>query len=167
MNQEKTTRRRTALLALLQGLLLSLAALAAGAQTDSGESAQEQIVGVYALAEYRAHGAEPIGRISYDEAGRMWAMLFPPGREPISNDSTPDEYRDTMRGVVAYYGSYDVDEATGRVIHHVEAASNPSWVGTDFIRWFRFENGDLRISLNPEFNNPLLWRRLPDGAAND
>ena len=46
--------------------------------------------------------------------------------------------RDATR-VRGYYGTYDVDETTRRVAHHIESASNPAWIGTDFIRWYRFE----------------------------
>lgn len=142
-------------------LLLAAAALSAEAQTSGDRAARDQLIGVYDLVEYAAHGSRPTGRIAYDETGRMWAMLLPPGREPLTRESSPEAYRTTMRGVVAYYGSYELDEATGRVIHHVEAASNPAWIGAAFVRWYRFEEGHLRISLNPDFDNPLLWRRLP------
>jgi hypothetical protein len=47
----------------------------------------------------------------------------------------------------------------------VEAASNPAWIGDDFIRWYRFENDNLWISLNPDFDDPLLWERLPEGSS--
>ena len=70
-----------------------------------------------------------------------------------------------MRGVVAYYGTYTIDEATQRVIHHVESASNPAWVGDEFIRWYRFEGPNLVISLNDRFDNALLWERLPAQPA--
>jgi glucose/arabinose dehydrogenase len=125
-------------------------------------TAHERIVGVYSLARYAAHGDNPTGRISYDSAGRMWAMLLPPGRKPVTRSSSPEAYRAAMRGLVSYYGTYEIDTATGRVIHHVEAASNPAWVGTDFVRWFRFDGPDLVISLNPRFENTLLWKRLPE-----
>src|SRR5690606_40641522 len=118
-------------------------------------SEREPFVGVYTLPEFRGHGTQPSGRIAYDEAGRMWAVLLPPGREPLTAASTPDDYRTVMRGVVAYYGTYEVDETAGRVVHHVEAASNPAWIGDVFVRWYRFADGDLRLSLNPEFDNPL------------
>lgn len=145
-------------------LLFSVMVAVIGGPAES-QTVQEQLVGVYRLARYAPHGDEPTGRISYDPAGRMWAMIFPPGRQPITSSSMPEEYRDTMRGVVSYYGTYEIDEATGRVIHHVEAASNPDWIGDDFIRWFRFEGRDLVISLNPDFNNSLLWERLPEAAT--
>lgn len=142
---------------------LAVAALVAGSvEPARAQSVQEQLVGVYTLARFAGHGDEPTGRISYDAAGRMWAMVLPPGRSPVSNDSTAEEVRDAMRGVITYYGTYTIDESTGRVTHHLEAASNPAWIGADFVRWFRFEGRDLVISLNPEFENTLLWERLPD-----
>lgn len=133
----------------------------------AAQSVHEQIVGVYRLARYAPHGDEPTGRISYDSSGRMWAMIFPPGRPPLGSSSVPEEYRDVMRGVVAYYGTYEIDESTGRVIHHVESASNPAWIGDEFVRWFRFEGPNLVISLNARFDNALLWERLPGPPAGD
>ena len=142
---------------------VAVAALAAAAAGPArAQTVHEQIIGVYTLAGLASHGDEPTGRISYDAAGRMWAMLLPPGRSPVTNSSTAEEYRDAMRGLVAYYGTYTVDESTGRVIHHLQAASNPAWIGVDFIRWFRLDGPNLVISLSPEFENTLLWERLPD-----
>ncbi len=94
-------------------------------------------------------------------------MLLPPGREPITRDSTPSEYRAAMQGVVTYYGTYTIDEAAGRVTHHVEAGSNPAWIGDDFIRYFRLEGRNLIISLSPEFDNTLVWERLPNNSPTD
>ena len=141
---------------------VALAALIASAAARA-QSVREQLVGVYTLARFAGHGDEPTGRISYDAAGRMWAMVLPPGRSPYTNESTAEEVRDAMRGVITYYGTYTIDESTGRVIHHLEAASNPAWIGDDFVRWFRFDGPNLEISLNPDFDNTLLWERLPDG----
>ena len=147
---------------LVQMLAVFAAASLVAAAPARGQSVQEQLVGVYTLARFAGHGDEPTGRISYDAAGRMWAMVLPPGRNPITNESTAEEVRDAMRGVITYYGTYTIDESTGRVIHHLEAASNPAWIGADFVRWYRFEDRDLVISLNADFENTLLWERLPD-----
>jgi hypothetical protein len=141
---------------------LAVTLLAAPSAADA-QPAQERLIGIYRLVRFTAHGSEPIGRIEYDAGNRMWAMIFPPKRKPIRQGSTPEEYRDTMRGVIAYYGTYTVDEPTGRVIHRVQAASNPAWIGDDFIRWYRFDGSNLLISLNPSFDNPLVWERLPQG----
>lgn len=144
------------------GVLMIATFVAVPAKVATAQSVQEQIVGVYTLARFAGHGDEPTGRISYDAAGRMWAMVLPPGRNPITNESTAEEVRETMRGVITYYGTYTIDESTSRVIHHLEAASNPAWIGDDFVRWFRFDGPNLEISLNPDFENTLLWERLPD-----
>jgi hypothetical protein len=66
-----------------------------------------------------------------------------------------------MRGLVAYYGSYTIDPVAGTVTHHIEGASNPAWLGDNFVRWYRFEGGNLRLSLSSNFGNTLLWQRLP------
>ncbi len=139
--------------------LLSAVAGRASAQSEV-ESIRERLVGVYRLAEYAAHGDEPTGRIWYAPNGQMSAMLFPPGREPLPNDASDDAYRDLMRGVVAYYGRYTIDPDAGTVTHHVEGASNPGWIGDDFVRWYRFEDGKLRLSLNADFRGTLLWERI-------
>lgn len=141
--------------------LAAVFAVPAAAQPGERASVEDTFIGVYELAEYAGHGDDPTGRISYDAGGRMWAMLLPPGREPISDTSTPEDYRAAMSGLVAYYGTYEIDEEEGRVVHHVEAASNPAWAGAEFERWYRFEDGDLRLSLDPDFENPLLWERMP------
>jgi len=135
-------------------------AVRAPAQTDE-DGVREMFIGAYTLAEYAAHGDEPTGRIWYSRGGQMSAMLFPPGREPLSNATSAEDYRAAMSGVVAYYGTYTVDVEAGTVTHHLEGASNPSWIGDDFVRWYRFEDGNLRLSLNPEFQGTLLWQRLP------
>jgi hypothetical protein len=145
--------------------VLGLTILVIKPEPARAQSVQDQLVGTYKLARYAAHGDEPIGRISYDSSNRMWAMLLPPGRAPLNRDSPPEQYRDTMRGVVAYYGTYTIDESTRRVIHHVEAASNPDWIGDDFVRWYRFDGPNLLISLSESFTNPLLWERLTDRPA--
>jgi hypothetical protein len=160
-NAQRSSPPRSSRTAIVLAVLAGLWTTQAAAQSVS-----DRIVGVYRLARFAGHGDEPTGRIAYDSAGRMWAMLLPPGRAPLTQSSSPEEYRATMRGVVAYYGTYTVDEDTGRVIHHVEAASNPAWVGDDFVRWYRFDGGNLLISLNPGFDNPLLWERLPDDPQN-
>ena len=105
--------------------------------TSTPPGARDRFVGVYRLVSFG--NTAQIGRIYYDRAGRMGAQLHPPGRKPLPTaPATPTvaDYREMLRGFVAYYGTYDVDETTRRVAHHIESASNPAWIGTDFIRWY-------------------------------
>jgi hypothetical protein len=133
--------------------------------TKTPASVREPFVGIYALVIYQPHGDTPIGRIQYDGGGRMWALLHPPSRPTLPQSPTLADYQATNRGLVAYYGTFDVDQATSRVIHHVQAGSNPAWFGTDFIRWYKFEGNRLILSLNAQFTSTLTWERLPDVAA--
>ena len=142
-------------------LFLVLGIFTATAEPVQIHNVHKQFVGVYTLARYSGHGDKPTGRLSYDSSGRMWVMLLPPDRQPLTKKSPPEEYKETMRRVVAYYGTYHIDESTGRVIHHVLEASNPAWKGENFIRWYRFKGPDLFISLKPDFSDPLLWKRMP------
>ena len=67
----------------------------------------------------------------------------------------------TAAGYIGYAGRYTIDADAGRVIHHVEAAFLPDWVGTDMIREYRFE--DDILTLRPPAvggTTPVLrWRR--------
>ena len=146
-------------------LFFVLGIFGASAEPARIQTLYAQLVGVYTLTKYTGHGDKPTGRLAYDTSGRMWIMLLPPDRQPLNNSSAPEEFRDTMRRVVAYYGTYKIDEPSGSVIHTVEEASNPAWVGENFRRWYYLNGPDLFISLNPDFDDPLVWRRLTDGPA--
>jgi hypothetical protein len=132
---------------------------------DTPLAARRKLAGLYTLARYAPHGDKPRGRIYYDVAGRMNAMIDPPGRKLLSSSPTVEEYRDFLRGMIAYYGTYSVDESTSRVIHHVEAASNPIWTGTDLVRWYELQGNRLLIrttEVATASTNVLTWERLPD-----
>lgn len=130
--------------------------------TNTPDAARAKFAGIYKLVIYAPYGSNPTGRIYYDRPGRMGAMLYPPGRKPLPQNPTIEDYRAVQRGLIAYYGTYDVDESTSRVIHHIEAASNPAWIGTDFIRWYEFSGDRLTLRTNPTSNSPLVWERLPE-----
>lgn len=123
--------------------------------------ARDPLVGIYRLAVYAPHGDRPTGRIYYDAAGRMGAMLHQPERPALPPNPTIEDYRAASGGLVAYYGTYDVDPSTHRVVHHLEAASNPAWIGTDFFRWYEIDGNRLTLRTNPTSTNPLVWERLP------
>ena len=44
--------------------------------------------------------------------------------------------------------------------HHVESASNPAWIGDDFVRWYRLDGDRLVLSLSEDFDVTLAWQRL-------
>ena len=141
---------------------------------------RDQFVGVYQLIscerkfkdgriEY-PYGQKPVGRITYDKAGRMSAQLMQPGRRSTvapgitfsAGTTGCDELRVAAESFIAYYGRFDIDEATTTVTHHVEACLVPSWVGTDLKRKYRFTARQLVLSVETTNLLELVWEREAD-----
>lgn len=77
---------------------------------------------------------------------------------------TPQEYEAISHGVVAYFGTYTVNQADGIVILHIERSSFPNWEGTDQQRKFEFVGDELRYTAAHSTANPaeaaqLVWKR--------
>ena len=149
---------------------------AAFAATD----AKDRFIGVWRLlrCERRSangavdypYGEKPVGRITYDKAGRMSAQLMRPGRRStvssgvnlIVGNASADEIREAVSGFTAYFGTFDVDESTTTVTHHVQASLVPSWVGTDLRRTYRFEGNRLHLTAVTSSVVELTWEREAD-----
>ncbi len=150
---------------------LGLLGIAAVGSVEARPDARDRLAGVYKLVTYQrraqngdltdVYGPDPIGRITYDRAGRMSAFLMRPGRKPAKDPQavTLEEYRDIHRGFVAYMGTFDVDEASMTVVHHVEAALNPAWIGTDLKRRYEFSGNRLTLSIPGPTTTILVWER--------
>ena len=105
------------------------------------------------------------GRIMYDAAGQMAAQLTYANRARLSSPSTEAERAAAYAGFVSYYGAYEIDEATRKVTHHVEASTNPNWPTTDLVRYFEFADGGdtLRLSIRDaagRTTGTLAWARI-------
>ena len=59
---------------------------------------------------------------------------------------------------IAYSGPCAIDDAAGKVTLKVEAAWRPTYVGTEQVRFFRFENGKM-------FFGPAAGSIRTDGAS--
>ena len=118
----------------------------------------EQFVGTWRLVstEHRdsngslhyPYGQNPIGILMYDSDGHMSVQIMRRGRPAIVaiDSGTPEESRAAFGGYAAYFGTYDINEQEGSVVHHLEASLLP-WVGGDQKRLFVF-SGD-RLTLRP------------------
>ena len=151
------------------------------AYAQAASSARDRFIGVWKLVSCRQkskdgklsdlYGPNPIGRITYDKAGRMSAQLMrrgrrstvPPGTGLGRADVIIEEMREAAGGYIAYFGTFDVDEASKMVIHHVQACLVPSWVGTDLKRAYRFYSNRLALTADqPDGQVELVWEREPD-----
>ncbi len=66
-------------------------------------------------------------------------------------------------GIASYFGTYDVDESTQIVVHHVEVAINPAWPGTDLKRSYKCSGDRLTLSVAyPDGAILLVWEREKD-----
>jgi hypothetical protein len=164
--QENQWKRRQAL-----GLLGSVAVAAVSAHAAA--PARERIVGLYKLAKVvrrTADGQEtvtnanPTGRISYDRSGRVWVLLAPAERKAAADqrNMTMDDYQEMARGLMGYFGTYEVDEAKKKLIIHLEAAANPALTGTTIEREYVLTDTTLTMIVpgNPATLN--VFERLPD-----
>ena len=111
-------------------------------------------------------GEKPVGRIEYDKEGRMFALLMRSGRRSTVapglelDVASVEEIREAVTGFVAYFGSYEVDDASQTVTHHVEVSLVPSWVGTSLKRRFRWDGARLVLTRAvPGTTDELVWVR--------
>ena len=106
-----------------------------------------------ALAE--PYGGMGIGRVTFTAEGRMQSVVCDGRREMPAGEA---------RDYSSYCGNYTFDGA--RLVTRVDAASDPSRVGSDQVRGVRFE-GELvvlspppRQSAGQQEYRELSWQRL-------
>jgi hypothetical protein len=106
---------------------------------------KEQLVGTWDLvstyserpdgSRFGAFGTNPSGRYMLDADGRFAYMIYGSGRPKFASNNrlegTADEYKAAVQGVIAFYGTYAVDEASRTVTWHVERCTFPNWEGSD------------------------------------
>jgi Lipocalin-like domain len=131
-------------LALSILIIVALCALPVCAQQPT-RTLTEQLIGTWDLVEtysersdgtrFGAFGPNPSGRYMLDAQGRFSYMIYGSGRPKFASNNrlegTPDEYKSAVQGVIAFYGTYTVDERTRTVTWHVERCSFPNWEGSD------------------------------------
>jgi hypothetical protein len=109
---------------------------------------------------------EAVGRLMYDAAGNMAGQVMRPGRAAVTHgDAGTRRVRAAYTGYIAYFGTYEVNDAAGTVTHQVAGALNPEWVGGRQVRRLRFD-GD-RLVLEADITRPdgirrhvLTWARV-------
>ena len=160
---------------------LTLAPFADGG--TNGSSARKKFIGVWRLISGESKdqvtsevrypwGTKPVGRLVYDDAGRVFAQLMNPGRRSVGGmanrgaaaaieTASAEDLRAMLTGFNAYFGTFDVDEPARTVIHHLQSALIPSWVGTDQRRKYEFSGSDQLIMFNTASQAAyrLVWQR--------
>jgi hypothetical protein len=118
-----------------------------------------RLIGVWRLVSYTDQqegceesfpfGPEPEGFLIYTPDGFVSAQLMRPGRSPFQSldwhRGTPDEYRESGSGYIAYCGVYEVDEDNETVTHIPSVALLPNLILNGQVRSITL-SGD-RLSL--------------------
>jgi Lipocalin-like domain len=155
--------------------------LAAATALEAAPSIRDRFLGVWRLIRCESrykdgrteypYGEKPVGRITYDKAGRMSAQLMRPGRPAgkvpsgvglVVGNATTDEIREAVDGFASYFGTFDIDEKTKTVTHHVQGCLVPSWVGTDLKRTYQFTANRLTLTATTTATRELVWEREKD-----
>lgn len=131
-------------------------------QVVENHAAREKLIGAWHLAHIDSPGQDgkptnipqPQGMLIYTRDGHMSVQLmYPSSAKALSNEYVQNGYE-------ASFGSYDVDEATHTLTHHVQGSiTGDSLVGKDLPRLYQFTaDGKLTIrSTRPEEHWSVTW----------
>src|ERR1700686_1840087 len=149
----------------------------------SGAGVRKKFIGVWKLISGESKddvtgeirypwGTNPVGRLAYDDAGRGFAQLMNPGRPSVGGmanrgaaaaiaTASAEDMREMLTGFNSYFGTFDIDEPARTVVHHLQSALIPSWVGTDQRRKYEFSGSNQLIMLNTasQVSYRLVWQR--------
>ena len=110
-------------------------------------------------------GKNPVGTIVV-QGGHCYVQIMS-GDVPSFTAATPSVSEQMsaslLSSYIAYSGPCTIDEGVGKVTLKVEAAWRPNYVGTEQIRFFRFENGKMLFGPAPDsmkVGSEALTRRL-------
>ena len=145
-----------------QALLVSAVSMAA----QSGIAyADPSIIGTWKVLSYvsrdeetgeeaKPWGDKPSGYLIYTASGYMSAVGHAEGRTPPT--SAEDRVK-LYSGLTAYSGKYT--RTPEGVIHHVEVAWNPAWIGTDQVRYVRFDDDNTMQITTPPVKSTVDGRK--------
>lgn len=155
-------------------IIIAAAAVSIGYDQQARSApVKDRLVGTWKLVKWEVFdanggptrpGAYDVGRVNYDAAGQMSAHLMNSANKSGTTPATDADRAAAYRRYLGYFGSFTVDEARGIVIHHVVGSSNPTFPGTDQIRYFNLStDGDtLTLSLKngDRVTQTLTWERV-------
>jgi lipocalin-like protein len=108
------------------------------------------------------YGPRPAGILIYDAAGLMSVQIMRADRTALSStdwdDIDAEEIKAAARDFTAFFGTYEVRESEGVVIHHVRGHLLPNSVGKQLRRSYEFSAN--RLILGPTPNRRITWERV-------
>jgi len=122
-------RRTIIQISAITGLGLIMSLCSAMAQT---KSLKDQLVGSWSLVSAEPYGTNPKGSYMFDANGRFSAVLMRNDLPKYTSNSrtqgTSAEYKSTVDGSIAYFGTYSVSGTDLDL--HIEGSTFANWTGT-------------------------------------
>ena len=116
----------------------------------------------------RTFGPNPRGLFIFDENGHTSVQIVSAER-PVASlaKATDDEVSAMSRGYLAYFGSFDVDPATRKIVVHTTADLNPANTGAEQVRFYELSGDMLYLQPPPravegggQQVSRITWRRV-------
>jgi Lipocalin-like domain len=157
-------------------LLFGLTLLPARAVSEE-KSLGERLVGTWKIVSVnntrpdgsikQIFGPNPKGIAVFDARGNTVIVLMSSDRPKFAANNrdlgTADEYRATVQGTHAYFGSYSVIEKENTLIFHVEGNTFPNQEGIDTKRLISIDGDKFTwITPNPSVGgkSEAIWERV-------
>jgi len=114
-------------------------------------------------------GPEPRGCYMLDSAGRFSYQIYGSARPRFASHNrlqgTPDENRAAVSGMIAFFGTYTVDESAHTVTWHVERCSYPNWEASERKARVTLKGDELSYTADPipsaagPYVPHVVWKR--------
>lgn len=112
-------------------------------------------------------GPKGVGYLIYTESGRVCVVVGNPERPRWQTATAPTEaeLRNAFDGLVAYAGTYEVNEAQQSVVHHIEIDRVPNLSGADRKRFCSVSGNRLTLRAAPPLPKgvadwTIVWERV-------
>jgi lipocalin-like protein len=142
-------------------------------KSQLGAQSVKKLVGTWTLASADTFGPSPKGSLMFDGDGHFSAIFMRADLPRYASNSrlegTQDEYKTTVNGAVAVFGTYALSGTDLNL--HIEGSTFPNWDGTDQTRRnVSISATELKYTQpTPSAGGPplvVIWRRAsPLGAA--
>jgi len=138
---------------------------------------KEQIVGTWTVvstvnvqkdgSKVDQFGANPKGSITFDSNGRYMLMIvrsdLPKFAANRADEGSGDENKAVLKGLIAHFGTYSINEADKTLTTRVEGSSYPNLVGMEQKRTITSLTADELKYTNPATafgtSAEVVWRR--------
>jgi Lipocalin-like domain len=158
-------------------IMLGLTLLSTSAVAQQ-KTLKEQLVGTWMIistdgtrpdgTKFQPFGPNPKGILVLDGNGRTSFILVSSDRPKFAsnnrNTGTADENKAAMKGGLAFFGTWSVDEADKSLITRIEGSTFPNWDGHELKRTITSLTDDELKYINPAVSvggsAATVWRRV-------